>query len=614
MKGRIIIVFLLLAAVFCGYAQNQNPMDIILLLDTSSAMFSSNENVNNYITGKFLSEYLRIGDTFHLLPFSDNVRVDAARRINGRGDVETIIGRMLLQYPLVGTGNLSAALVYAEQYITSLPNRQKKIVVVSSASSAQTAVNAAKPKFTARNTTLDLVLVTPGQSLGNLPSSGRPPSRTAAASSATSSATARPAAPQTATPAAQSTAQPSSQTTTQASSQTAAQTPTQPATQSTTQTATPSTTPSTAQSTTQASSQTTTQTPTQPATQSTTQTSSQTAAQTPQPATTQTTTQSTTQASDQATSQPATQTATQTASEPASSSDERSAETSASSSGGEIAASDNRETDEHSASAGSRKEKTKSEFSFKPLLIALAILAVIGLILLILFIVRNIGNNTERTADKSSDKSSDKKSSDKLSESAADKSSDKSSDKSLDKVSYAEKKKSDDPEKKKTERFTDHSGDLAAYAAAKSTQRTTPYSNRPVKGSNGKPVVINSSGSLFLNLFVEDQNTSIGKRNIHSLKSGYSLTVGGGNSDFLIFLVQVPPKIGEIKREGSQLTFIPKKPKYFPDTGSNEIKDCINKTIRIISDKNYELRFRFEMYEDPLVELNRLLNSVRVPG
>ena len=609
MKGRIIIVFLLLTAVFCGYAQNQNPMDIILLLDTSSGMFSSNENVNNYITGKFLSEYLRIGDTFHLLPFSDNARVDAARRINGRGDVETIIGRMLLQYPLVGAGNLNAALSYAEQYITSLPNRPKKIVVVTSASAAQTAVNAAKPRFTGRNSTLDLVIVTPGQSLSNLPYSGRPPSRTAASSSAAAtpaatsaagtSSAARPAASQTTTPA----AQPSSQAATQTASQTAPQTAPQSTAQSATQTTPPSTTQSaaqTTQSTTQPSSQTAPQsapqTATQTSPQSTAQTTIQSSSQTATQSAPQTATQPETQSAAQSTTQPSAQPAAQPASEQSGSStaaretssqDAQGAGTSASASGDETAA----------PGGGKSKEKPKSEFSFKPILIALAILAIIGLILLIFFIIRNMRDNPGRAMAK-----------------AADKTEGKATDKAAAKTSSGKEEAKDASQQKQKERFADHSSELASYAAARSTQRTTPYSDRPVKESKGKPVAINTSGPLLLNLFVEDQNTSIGKRNIHSLKSGYSLSVGGGNSDFLIFLVSVPPKIGEIKREGGQLTFIPKKPKYFPDIGSNEVKDCINKTIRIISDKNYELRFRFEMYEDPLVELNRLLNSVRVVG
>jgi hypothetical protein len=161
------------------------------------------------------------------------------------------------------------------------------------------------------------------------------------------------------------------------------------------------------------------------------------------------------------------------------------------------------------------------------------------------------------------------------------------------------------------ERFKDHSKDLNSYVQG-SSRRTTPYDDRPVKNA---PPVINPAGPLLLNLFVEDQNTAIGKRNIHSLKSGYGLSIGGSKADdFLIFLVPIPGNIGEIRRNGSSLSFVPRKPKYFPDIGSNEVRDCINKTIRVVSDKNYEMRFRFEMYEDPLVVLNRMLMSVKVPG
>jgi Sec-independent protein translocase protein TatA len=163
-------------------------------------------------------------------------------------------------------------------------------------------------------------------------------------------------------------------------------------------------------------------------------------------------------------------------------------------------------------------------------------------------------------------------------------------------------------------RFADHSKDLAEYAAIQSRQRTTPYTDREKKTEKNKPIVINPSGPLLLNLYVEDQSIAIGKRNIHSLKSGYSLTVGGGKSDFLIFLVPIPANIGELRRSGTQLTFIPRRPKYFPDLGSSELRDCLNKSIRIISDKGYELRLRFEMYEDPLVALNRMLMSIKVPG
>ncbi|WP_461248002.1 vWA domain-containing protein, partial [Treponema sp. R6D11] len=175
MKKNIFLVLLLLFTIVCAYGQNASPADIVLLLDTSSTMSSSYENVNNYITGDFLNEFLRVGDTFHLIAFSGNSRLDVARRISGLGDVETIIGRMLLQYPVENGSNISSALSYAEQYITTLPSRPKKIVLVSvGGSDTNNLVNASKQRLNSKNATLDYIQVTPGRPLSNLPKSGRP--------------------------------------------------------------------------------------------------------------------------------------------------------------------------------------------------------------------------------------------------------------------------------------------------------------------------------------------------------------------------------------------------------------------------------------------------------
>jgi len=117
-----------------------------------------------------------------------------------------------------------------------------------------------------------------------------------------------------------------------------------------------------------------------------------------------------------------------------------------------------------------------------------------------------------------------------------------------------------------------------------------------------------------LNLFVEDQNTAIGRRNIHLVKAGHKFSIGGGKSDFLIFLVPIPPHIAELQYDGRNCTLTPKKPQYFPDLGPQQVTACIGKNIRVVSDRNYELYFRFEKYEDPLKALNRLMNSILVPG
>jgi len=575
MKKTILAFFLILFTCFFAFAQS-SPIDLIVLLDISTGMSSSYEDVNNYLTGTFLSEFLRVGDTFHFIAFSEDHKLDIARRINGIGDVETVIGRMMLQYPIETGSNVSGVLNYAEQYITSLPARPKKIVLVSVGdSNVENLVSTARQRLNG-STTLDYVQVNAGRPLANLPSSGRSPAaRTAAPAPVTSTAqtttpstTAQTQPAQTQTPAAST---PSAQTQAPTATTQPVQTQTQPVTTPSAQTpsvTTPSTTAQTqpvqtqtpAASTPSAQTQAPTaatqpvQTQTQPVTTPSAQTPSVT---TPLVQTTQTTpAQTSPAATQQGQTQPVTAQPEQSQTPPAQTTVTPSPASSGITSG----------TSSSSQPSQTQSNLSDSWFSSIPFIIALIILALLVLGLIIFFASRKLGSSPSRVMTNA--------------------------------ASTAAKEQS-----------ADHSKDLARFASNQS-RRTTPYDNL----DKNKPVEINPNGPVLLNLFVDDQNTNIGKRNIHSLKSGYKLTVGGGKSDdFLVFLVPMPARIGEIRRNGSELVFTPYKPKYFPDIGSSEVRDCINKTIRIISDKNYEMRFRFEMYEDPLIALNRILMSVNVP-
>jgi len=148
------------------------------------------------------------------------------------------------------------------------------------------------------------------------------------------------------------------------------------------------------------------------------------------------------------------------------------------------------------------------------------------------------------------------------------------------------------------------------YAKSQKNQRKTMPEDRVYE----EPVAQESDGPLMLNLFVEDQNTAIGRRNIHALKSGYTYSVGGGKSDFLIFLVPMPHHIADVQMSANNCTFIPRKPEHFPDIGSQSVPNAIGKSIRVISSKNYELHIRMDRYEDPLKKLNKMLHSIAVPG
>jgi hypothetical protein len=538
MKKLVLTVFLILSSFFTVSGQ-EGPIDLILLLDTSSSMSASYREVNNYMTGAFLRDFLRSGDTFHLIPFGGSPRVDVSRRIEGRGDLETIIGRMLLQYPLEPWSDIAAALSYAENYASTLPARPKKVVLLSDGDASpqpgsasrpldeaglQSLIDSAKDRLRGRGISLDYVKVSPGSAtpLANLPASGRPP-RVLQAPPELPAAQPLSAAPSGVQP-------PVSGTETGPGFP--GQGPGAPGGSG--GYGEPGTTFPGGQG------------------------------PDPWPG-----------AFDPGTSPadaPGSETAPFDSGFPAGAGDGGFPEDGAlpAGDGTDPAYGDGADTGPISPRPPARYDRSGPSL---PIIIGLAALGLAVLALIIFLVTRRLQGTPNRV------------------------------------MAQAASRTADTSGEESAGQFSDHSAALANYAASQQQRRTGPYTH------TYKPQNVDSyDGPLMLNLFVEDQNTFIGKRNIHAVKSGYSFTVGGGKSDFLIFLVPIPPHIGDVRCDGSRCTFTPRKPQYFPDIGSQQVPDCIGKTIRIISDKKYELHFRFERYEDPLKALNRLLHSVQVPG
>jgi hypothetical protein len=575
---RVVFAFIFILGVLTAGFGQDGPIDLILLLDTSAGMSGSYREVNDYMTGAFLKEFLRIGDTFHLIPFSDTPRVDVSRRIEGRGDVETIIGRMLLQYPLEPRPDISAALSYAERYASTLPARPKKIILLTGgnavsldAAGLQNLVAETKTRLGRQGIGLEYVKVP----LTALPASGRPPQ--APVSTGTAAAGNRPApaaAPaQTAAPPAQ-TGQPQSPAAPSRTPQSPAQTA-EPSPAQSGQPQSPAAAPSRPQ-------QSPAQTGQSPGTGTSPAAPSGPAQSIPAGPPAAGISPGGTGSGSASPGSGAAGTAPQGLPGPSAPAEgaggagltppEQAVQTP-----GEPPPP--READtvppvQPPALPSPRPAAPVRQYNQNdlpvPLIIALALLGLAALGLIIFLVTRRLQGTPKRVMARAAARP--------------------------------------EPEEASAEgRFTDHSATLASYAAAQ-RRRTGPYTHRD------KPQSVEYEGPLMLNLFVEDQSTLIGKRNIHAIKSGYTFTVGGGRSDFLIFLVPIPPHIGEVRCDGNRCTFIPRKAQYFPDIGSQQVPDCIGKTIRIISDKNYELHFRMERYEDPLKALNRLLHSVQVPG
>jgi hypothetical protein len=523
-------------------------------------MSGSYEEVSNYMIGPFLQEFLRIGDTFHLISFSDIPRTEISRRVQEAGDVETIIGRILLMYPLDPYSDISAALNYGERYVSSLPaSRQKKIILISdgdhsprqgasasgggtfqdliAASSARlnrmgvefqylsVPLGARPPETASRGTD------SPAASVG---SAGGRTDSTAPASAASSSAGTAPASTGTAGGRVDSTAP----------------------------------VPAASSSTGTAPSPTGTAGGVDPAS-ATPLSGGQDAGGSRTGSTGEVPSGGESRAGED-TGPPVT--------EPNAESGGR-----GQTPGRTDTASPVQPIPSRGPSESPPRERS-GEFSFLnlpiPALVALGLLLILILALIIFFMIRRLHDSPNKA------------------------------------MAYASGAVI--PSRREDGRPADEGAKenaelLASFAATQRRGSGTPPVDSHKSWQDTYKDTPPQTGPALLSLFVEDQNTAIGRRNIHVLKSGYSLTVGGGNSDYLIFLVPIPPHIAEIRSDGTQCTFIPRKSQFFPDIGSQTVPNCIGKTIRIISEKNYELKIRFERYEDPLLSLNRLLNSVSLP-
>lgn len=174
---------------------------------------------------------------------------------------------------------------------------------------------------------------------------------------------------------------------------------------------------------------------------------------------------------------------------------------------------------------------------------------------------------------------------------------------------------------KKKETGSENIALLAALQTAERNERfsvLSAASKKPeihgntLSGANTtEHIAIRQNASVMLELHVHNQATNIGKRNIHIMKAGTRLSIGGGVSPFLVFLVKFPANIAEIRFDGKTCALAILKPQYFPYETTNIIEDCVNKEFTIVSDKSYQVTFVIQLYDDPVLKLNRLLTSIK---
>ncbi len=111
-----------------------------------------------------------------------------------------------------------------------------------------------------------------------------------------------------------------------------------------------------------------------------------------------------------------------------------------------------------------------------------------------------------------------------------------------------------------------------------------------------------------IEMTVELQRRHVGLRNVHCLNPGTRRSIGGGASNFLIFLVPVPVRIADVSYDGQSLTFTPRRPELFPQLMA-PVTDCLDANIAVRTASGYDLVMRFQRYISPLEQINKILLS-----
>lgn len=124
-----------------------------------------------------------------------------------------------------------------------------------------------------------------------------------------------------------------------------------------------------------------------------------------------------------------------------------------------------------------------------------------------------------------------------------------------------------------------------------------------------KKMEAETSSAPMIEMRVSFQNPHIGFRNIHRIEQGKALTLGGGFSSYLIFLIPMPSHIAEIRNDNGTYIFEPVRLEFFPEIKA-PLKNCLKKDINVVSKNGYEMSISFIQYESPLLKINKLLNSI----
>ncbi len=124
-------VLILCIFVLVSFGVGAGPLDFVVLLDISESMLPYFDDTVNYLIGDLLKQHLAASDGFHLLTFANYPEIELTLEIEGQGEVNEALDRVLLLQPLGQYTDLVTALKFVYSYTSSVrQDSTKKILVL----------------------------------------------------------------------------------------------------------------------------------------------------------------------------------------------------------------------------------------------------------------------------------------------------------------------------------------------------------------------------------------------------------------------------------------------------------------------------------------------------
>ncbi len=129
-KNIFFIAIFILSVFFLTASISAEPVDMVVLLDTSESVLPIYNNLVNYIIKDVLMNHVRFGDTFHLISFDSTPSLIISSKLKDQDDIEYVLNELFLLHPLGKYTDIIMALKYLRQYVSEVSSDGKREIII----------------------------------------------------------------------------------------------------------------------------------------------------------------------------------------------------------------------------------------------------------------------------------------------------------------------------------------------------------------------------------------------------------------------------------------------------------------------------------------------------